>query len=214
MYINVQILKVIIIFEENLKYISLDEYRIVVTSADGQIFQHTFDLSLCNVATCEELYMVETISIPADKKPRHNKAAISTFISPLSKLSFFSFDDGAMLLGGISDKDGELTNAQRINPFENKEKAAAFSNLLKFGNVFSHYEDVTVNEEHYIGCAMLRKTPGTSPFQQGGIGVPVLIEIKKNTITYTPFMNTPGIRVRNYDPTAIMIFNNFSFCFL
>lgn len=115
--------------------------------------------------------------------------------SPLSKLTFFSFDDGVMLMGAINDKDGELINAQRLNLFENKEKAAAFANLPKYGNVFSHYEDIAVNEERYLACAMLRKTPGTSPFQPGGIGVPVLIETKKNSITYTPFMNTPSIRV-------------------
>jgi len=174
------------------------EYRVMCTSADGQVYTQVFDIEGKTPELCDELFMVETILMPPDLKPINGRPSVSVHLSQLSNLLFCSFDDGVSLMGKFSEKESQMINAIRLNPNENKDKAALFPFFNKFGNVFTNFEDICVDENNFYMAAILQKGGQAADFTVSSNGFGVMLKITKNSIQYQPIFNTTTAKLESF----------------
>ena len=173
---------------------SPQEYRIIATSADGQIYTQNFNLEGRTVENCDDLIMVETIMVPPELKHMNGTASVSAFQSRLSNLFFSSWEDNTSLVSKFELERGpELVTGYRLNPAENREKVAAFPLLSKSGHLFSSFEDICVDESIYFGAAIIRKGMNSIDLNMNSFGIGVIMKVTKDSIQYQPILNALNI---------------------
>ena len=139
---------------------------------------------------------------PGELKKMNGSPSISAHLSHLSNLLFVSWEDNTSLIGRLElEREPEVISGCRLNPMENKEKAAILPHLGRSGNIFSGFEDISADETTFYAAAIIRKGSKNLDFALGNFGIGVVLKITKENILYQPIinpMNLNAFRVESF----------------